>query len=107
MKKQGGLELFFPLRPGLILYFWLTWNSLCRPGWSSSSRDLPVSASHVLRSEVCSTIPNHHPVISDMKYRTHWNTFGDICGHYECHPPDVTGFSSPDSLVEPLALSLH
>jgi hypothetical protein len=56
---------------------------------------------------VCSTIPNHHPVISDMKYRTHWNTFGDICGHYECHPPDVTGFSSPDSLVEPLALSLH
>lgn len=32
-------------KEGLSMWLWLTWNSLCIPGWDGTHRDLPLSAS--------------------------------------------------------------
>jgi hypothetical protein len=36
-----------------IMCPWLSWNSLCRPGWPQTYRVLPASASWVLEFKVC------------------------------------------------------
>jgi hypothetical protein len=38
-----------------VAVLWLSWNSLCRPGWSRTHRDLPASASLVLGLKTCTT----------------------------------------------------
>lgn len=47
---------FFPfvIRPSTQP--WLAWNSLCRPSWPLSLRDLPTSASQMLRSKAYTTM---------------------------------------------------
>jgi hypothetical protein len=39
----------------------LTWNSICRPGWPRTHRDLPISASQMLRLGACTTTPVQLP----------------------------------------------
>ena len=46
--KNHNLFFFFFfgfLRQGFSVYTWLSWNSLCRPGWPQTQRAQPVSAS--------------------------------------------------------------
>ena len=51
-----SLGLFLSLRQGFYVFQpWLSWNYLCRAGWSQTRRDLPTSASPVLRLKVCAT----------------------------------------------------
>ena len=46
--------LFCFLRQGFSVQSWLSWNSLCRPGWLEL-RNPPASASQVLELKACST----------------------------------------------------
>ena len=55
------------LREGLALQLWLAWNSLCRPSWPPTNRDLPASTSSLLGSKAC--IP--HPA----------SVFFSLCPH--------------------------
>lgn len=48
-------------KAGLMFCFeslWLSWNLICRPGWSGTYRDPPVSASCVVGLKVCLTLFN-------------------------------------------------
>jgi hypothetical protein len=45
------------LRQGITECPWLTWNSLYKPDWSQTEKDLPASASKVLGLEACTTMP--------------------------------------------------
>ena len=45
---------FFPPRQCFSVQPWLSWNSLCRPGWARTQKS-PASASQVLKLKECAT----------------------------------------------------
>jgi hypothetical protein len=47
-------SFFSPQRQGFSVQLWLSWNSLCRPGWSTTQKS-PASTSRVLGLKACTT----------------------------------------------------
>ena len=56
---SSGFSLFVCcfvfLKQGFSVYPWLSWNSLSRPNWPQTHRDLPAAASQLLRLKACAT----------------------------------------------------
>lgn len=46
---------FWVLKQSSSIHPWLVWNSLCKPGWPPTHRDMPAFASRVLGLKVCTT----------------------------------------------------
>ena len=97
------------LRSGLFMHPSLGWNSLLRPGWLRTHKDLPAFAS-VLVLKACATIPGFVRVL--FLCTVHENSLLDddqlssipCSSHLNKHSP-VTAESS--CMVHPLTLSMH
>jgi hypothetical protein len=50
---------FFFSRQGFSVYPWLSWNSLCRPGWPGTQKSACLCL-QVLGLKVCATTPGFH-----------------------------------------------
>lgn len=48
---------------------WLPWDSFCRPGWSQTLRDPPVSTSLVLGLKACTARPGHQKIFIQSTFR--------------------------------------
>jgi hypothetical protein len=89
------LFIFVLLRQGLSTEPWLSWNSLCSPGWPQSHRDPSASAFQMLGLKACATPPSLF-LFFEKRSPIEPEALADLVRH--------AGWESPGIL---LALSVH